>query len=696
MLRRFNDSSLKQKLITIMLLTSSIVLLITSLAYITHEVLTFRRVIRQELQGLADIIANNAASALVFNDQTAATETLKGVSANQRIQSVLILNHAGTVFAEYGSPERKDVDREAGGRGGSAFWEWQKGEEVTQTITVEGREVGTVVIESNMKGLREKLDVFFIVGGLVMLMAVLIAYLVSARLQGLISEPIMRLVQTMKRVSLEKNFHLRTEKSSNDEVGTLIEGFNEMLEEIAGRDELLRQRHDHLQQLAHFDNLTRLPNRVLFYDRLTQALLQAARLEQNVAILFVDLDHFKDINDTLGHRIGDLLLMEVAKRLQEIVRACDTVARMGGDEFTLCLQNMEDPDNATLVAQKIVTNLARPYLIEGEEIFVTASVGITLFPADGLSVDELLKNADTAMYHVKDNGKNMFQFYSQEMNARACKRLTLQNSLRHALERNEFRLYYQPKIDIASRKLTGMEALLRWAHPEKGLIGPDNFIPLAEETGLIVPIGEWVLQSACLQINSWEAQGYPPLRIAVNISPVQFKREDFAESIHRILEETGVNPHFLELELTEGALMQEVESSVEILNRFREIGIHISIDDFGTGYSSLSYLKRFPIDKLKIDRSFIFNLTENRDDNAIVTAIIAMAHSLDLKIIAEGVETEDQLAFLIKQGCQEMQGYLYSRPLPPEEIVGLMSGLLPATMPQLLAGETSSRWVFAD
>ncbi|PKN13306.1 MAG: GGDEF domain-containing protein [Deltaproteobacteria bacterium HGW-Deltaproteobacteria-4] len=677
MLISFNDSALKHKLISIMLLTSSIVLLITSLSFFTHELLTYRKVMRQELLGIADIISNNTASALIFNDQNAAQLTLQGLTGNPRILKAQILSPEGKVFAEYGSSGLKTNLLSMSPAGKKAFWDWHSPEEVIQKITVDGREVGTVVIQSNSAGLREKLDLFLVVAAISMLVSGLIAYVVSTRLQGLISEPIMRLVQTMKRVSQEKNYQLRTKKNSNDEIGTLIDGFNEMLEEIAERDELLRQRHDHLQQLAHFDSLTRLPNRVLFYDRISQALLQAARLKQKVAILFVDLDHFKDINDTLGHRIGDLLLIEVASRLQEIVRACDTVARMGGDEFTLCLQNMEHPDNAGLVAQKIVNSLARPYTIEGEDIFVSASVGITLFPVDGVSVDELLKNADTAMYHVKDHGKNMFQFFSQEMNDKTCSRLALHNSLRYALERNEFLLYYQPKFDIASRQPTGMEALLRWNNPEKGIIVPDKFIPLAEETGLIVPIGEWVLRTVCEQINSWQAQGNPPLRVSINISPVQFRRDDFAESILRILEETGVNPNLLELELTESALMQNTASTVAILHKCRNLGMHISIDDFGTGYSSLSYLKRFPIDTLKIDRSFIFNLTENRDDNAIVTAIIAMAHSLNLKIIAEGVETEGQLAFLVEQGCEEMQGYLYSRPLPAKEIDKLFATLMP-------------------
>ena len=326
---------------------------------------------------------------------------------------------------------------------------------------------------------------------------------------------------------------------------------------------------------------------------------------------------------------------------------------------------MKDSRNAGLVAKKIVESLSQPYLVEGREIFITASVGITMFPDDGTTVDELLRNADTAMYHAKDSGKDMFKFFTQEMNVSVRDRLTLQNSLRRALERDEFILYYQPKMDIASRQVTSVEALLRWLHPQEGMILPGRFIPQAEETGLIIPIGEWVLRTACQQIKEWQAKGHPSIRIAVNVSASQFKRQNFAETVIGILEETGISPVFLELELTESAIMQNIDSSVEILNSLKAMGIQISIDDFGTGYSSLSYLRRFPIDYIKIDRSFIVNFTSNSDDRAIVTAIIAMARSLGLKIIAEGVETEEQLAILSELGCHEMQGYLYSKPLPP-------------------------------
>jgi len=676
----FYNTSLKKKLMTIILLTSGVVLCLTSAAFIINEMATFRRTISEELLSLADIIGNNSSAAIMFNDKKAAQETLNSISANPRVLAARIVTKDGELFVEYLAPGAdrsrlkigaEEAPAEAAGDAG-ALWGLSKEVRIWKRIVVDGTHIGTVVIQPNMQGHIKKLNLFFAIAALVLLAAFLIAYFMSMKLQSLISVPIMRLAETMKKVSEEKDYSLRTEKTSKDEIGSLIDGFNEMLTEVEERDEALRQHQDHLQRLAHFDDLTGLPNRALYCDRLSQALFQADRATQKVAVMFVDLDCFKDINDTSGHRVGDLLLKDVAARLQTIVRVSDTVARMGGDEFTILLPNLEDPEKASLVAQKILQNISEVYQVEGNDIYITASAGITIFPDDGKTVDDLLKNADTAMYHAKNNGRNVFQFFSREMNVKMMNRLDLQNNLRHALERNEFVLYYQPRINIADRCITSMEALIRWPHPEKGMIMPDRFIPLAEETGLIVPIGEWVIRAACLQIRKWQTQGNPLFPVAVNVSAYQFRRKNFTETVTEILEETGVSPALLEIELTESAIMKDVDSVIKVLKELNSLGIIISIDDFGTGYSSLSQLKRFPIDSLKIDRSFIANATTNADDRAIVIAIISMAHSLGLNIIAEGVETEMQLALLSAQGCQEMQGYLFSKPLPPDLLTQLL------------------------
>lgn len=422
-----------------------------------------------------------------------------------------------------------------------------------------------------------------------------------------------------------------------------------------------------LRQLAHFDSLTDLPNRVQFIERLEEAMAEADRNERLVGVAFLDLDRFKYINDSLGHEKGDNLLREVAMRLSEAVRRGDTVARLSGDEFALVLADMGHVDDAIHVAQKILGVFHQPFRVAGHDLFVTASMGITLYPFDDRGAHELLRNADVAMYRAKESGKNNFQFYVAEMTAKAAERLTLENDLRSALERGEFSLNYQPIADCQSGKIVGMEALLRWKHPERGMISPALFIPLAEETGYIISIGEWVLRSACEQCRRWQKMGFPSLYVAVNLSSRQFHQKDLTASVHRVLQETGLNPTHLGLEITEGLIMQQAEASINTLRELVAMGIRISIDDFGTGYSSLSYLKRFPIDVLKIDQSFVRDIPKDEDDAAIASTIITMARSLGLKVVAEGVETLDQLKFMRQHRCDAMQGCYLSKPLPPEQ-----------------------------
>ena len=433
-----------------------------------------------------------------------------------------------------------------------------------------------------------------------------------------------------------------------------------------------KQAEERIRHLAHYDELTGLANRNMFSECLNHALAQARRNDKPLAILFIDLDRFKNINDTLGHEAGDRVLKEVAERLLGCLRASDTVGRLGGDEFVVLLEELPQPLHVAAVAQKILAAVAKPYMLEAQEFHLTASIGISTYPADSDNMQSLLKNADIAMYRAKEQGKNNYQYYSAQMYVHSLERLELDSDLRRALERKEFLLHYQPRIDIVSGRITGMEALVRWQHPTKGLIPPMQFIPLAEETGLIVPIGEWVLKTACARNKSWQEQGLPPLRIAVNLSARQFAHENLLQDVSRVLDETGLNPAALEFEITESMVMHNPEHAVNLLTRLKAMGIHLAIDDFGTGYSSLSYLKRFPLDSVKIDRSFIRDLPRDADDAAITRAIIAMAHSLRLEVIAEGVETEEQLHFLRDHGCDEMQGYYFSEPVPEHEFVRLV------------------------
>lgn len=436
-----------------------------------------------------------------------------------------------------------------------------------------------------------------------------------------------------------------------------------------------KEAEERIQWLAHFDVLTGLPNRVLFTDRINIAISMAQRTHTWLAILFLDLDHFKNINDTLGHRIGDELLIEVAKRLKSVVRDEDTVSRQGGDEFILVLPDT-DANGAAHVANKLLAAVAQVCRIDGHELIVTPSIGITIYPDDGEDFGVLSQRADVAMYRAKHEGRNKYCFYTPEMQARSARDLQLENALRRALERDQFQLLYQPQISLEDGRVVGAEALLRWHHPELGLISPAEFIPVAEDTGLILPIGEWVLRTAVSQLKAWMDAGLAPMVIAVNLSAVQFRHHNLPELVTHILDETKLPPQYLELELTEGVAMDDPLGAIAVMNDLHERGVRMSIDDFGTGYSSLSYLKRFQIYKLKIDQSFVRNITEDPEDKAIVSAIISLANSLGMQTIAEGVETEGQLAFLREKGCNEVQGYYFSEPLGVEPFEKFVRGVI--------------------
>ena len=446
-----------------------------------------------------------------------------------------------------------------------------------------------------------------------------------------------------------------------------ITHFVAVTEDISER----KQTEQTIRHLAFHDPLTGLPNRRLFNDRLHQATISRQRRDSTFALMLLDLDRFKTVNDTLGHDVGDALLKTVGSRLSSTLRQGDTLARMGGDEFAVLVLNIAQPEDTAHIAEKLLDVLKQPFHLYGHELYVTTSIGITLFPDDAGEADALIKNADIALYRAKDCGRNNFQFFTADMNASMMHRLQLESSMRWAIERGEFMLHYQPQVDIVTGRIHGTEALIRWHHPELGMVSPARFIPLAEETGMIVEIGEWILRTACAQAKAWESAGVP-MRVAVNLSARQFHQGDLAETIDKILTELDLSPSMLELELTEGILMEDTAQTAATLDRLHRMGMPISIDDFGTGYSSLSYLKRLPIQVLKIDQSFVRDIGTDADDRAIVTAVIALAHSMKLKVVAEGVETREQLAFLREYACDVMQGYLFSRPVPGDEVLALL------------------------
>lgn len=429
-----------------------------------------------------------------------------------------------------------------------------------------------------------------------------------------------------------------------------------------------------IEHLAYHDALTGLPNRPLFIDRLIVSLAQATRTNQRVAVFFLDLDRFKDINDSLGHSTGDQLLKEVAERVRGCVREGDSVARMGGDEFTLLIPHLDSIDDAAKIAQKIIETLKIPFSINERELFVTTSIGISIFPNDGTDPETLIRNADTAMYRAKDQGRDNYQLYAPAMNARALERLALENMLRKAVTQNELVLHYQPLVAVESRAIIGLEALIRWNHPELGLLAPAHFIGAAEVSGLIIPIGEWVLRTACKQVKAWHRKLDYRITVSVNLSARQFQAPDLVKQIRGALDESGLEPSCLELEITESNAMQNAENTMYTLRELKALGVRIAMDDFGTGYSSLNYLKRFPIDTLKLDQSFVREVVTDPIDAAIVSAVITMSHSMNLTVVAEGVETEAQFEFLRAQGCDKIQGYLYSRPLAADALEPYLIG----------------------
>jgi diguanylate cyclase (GGDEF)-like protein len=496
------------------------------------------------------------------------------------------------------------------------------------------------------------------------------AFLLYGVLHRMLLRPLFRLHAASKQIS-RGDFSVNITIASRDELGDFGRSFNNMVCSL--RDQMERLRY-----LTHHDALTGLPNRTLLYDRLKQALAHAGRADGKVALVSLDLDRFKLINDTLGHPFGDQLLQSIAERLRTVVSEGDTVARIGDDEFTLLLTNIPFAEDAARVARRVLDALSRPFLLKDHKIFlvdyrVTASIGITIHPLDGDEADILIQNANTAMVRAKEKGTDQYHFYTPEMNTAAFERFTLENGLLHALERGDFFLLYQPRFDLKSRSILGVEALIRWNHPGVGEVAPSKFIPLAEEIGLISQIGEWVLRTACVQSVSWQKEGIPPIRMAVNISPRQLQEKSFVETVKRVLEETGLGADQLEFEITETVMVQSMDHAIATLSELKRTGIHISMDDFGTGYSSLTYLKRLPVDALKMDQSFLIDAADGHCGMAITVAVMRLARRLKLRVIAEGVETETQLEFLRFHQCDEVQGYLLSPPLSVQAVTALLT-----------------------
>ena len=541
-----------------------------------------------------------------------------------------------------------------------------------------GAHVATVVVGFPASRVAEELrDMLKLDAGAGAIVLAVGIVLLLAALTAFVTRPLARVIAAVQRIGASgEDLSVRVPGPGAGEIGVLIDRFNHMLDQVESQAELKQQ----IRTLAYFDGLTGLPNRVRFHSDLERLLRQAERDGNILAVVFLDLDGFKNINDTLGHAIGDKLLKAVAERLSVSIRGSDTIARgaddasmarFGGDEFTLVLTGLARPEDATPAAQRFIALLGEPFTVDDHELFVSASLGIATYPADGRDAETLLRSADAAMYHAKDSGRNNYQFYSEELNRAAVERMDLERDLRVAVERGELQLHYQPLIDVSTHSMYGVEALLRWRSARRGLVPPSVFIPVAEQSGLIGRIGEWVLREACRQTRAWQQAGVGSFVVSVNVSGMQFKDRGFVTTVQSALSSSGLDPRLLVIEATETIVLENRESTLEMLRALRQLGVSVALDDFGTGYSSLAYLKRFPLDTLKIDRSFVSEVDAHADDVAIVRAIVALATTLGFDVVAEGVETKAQADRLLALGCTRMQGYLFSRPVPADEIAGL-------------------------
>lgn len=666
--------SIKNKLKAVIVLTSLAVLLVLFLVFVVNQRNFLRSSLLQEMDVLSRNIANNCAASVIFGDRPTAGETLESLQANPQVTAGIIYDTEGKVFSSYYKQQTSNspmvyppallLDS------GHLFS--GRHLDIVQAIGHGREHLGIFHLRANLDKIEKTLMRYIAFGFLGLGGAFVLAWLLADRLQGVISKPIEQLAAAMRAVSKERNYRRRVKMNRQDELGSLIEDFNEMLSQIEIRDQELRSKQNRLDYLAHHDTLTNLPNRLLFHDRLYHAITRARRMQGKLALFFLDLDRFKNINDSLGHEAGDQLLQEVAKRLTSIMRKSDTLARLGGDEFVIALEQNTESHEIITVAQKVLDTLSATYHINAQELYITVSIGISLFPDNGLTAETLMKNADAAMYRAKAKGRNNYQFFTNDMNQLAKEALFLENNLRKAIDNSELTLYYQPQVEIDSGRIIGTEALVRWHHPELGIIPPNKFIPMAEETGLIIPLGKWVINAACLQNRQWQEAGLSPGKIAVNISPRQFRQSDLVKTVAHALADSGLKAKWLELEITENVLVDDLIPTIAVMEDLNAMGVSLSIDDFGTGYSSLNYLHRFPLSKLKIDQSFVQSIGEPMGKHAIVEAVIALARALDLEVIAEGIENQAHIIFLKKHGCRYGQGYYFSKPLPPKDFEQLM------------------------
>jgi diguanylate cyclase (GGDEF)-like protein len=613
------------------------------------------------LTSLADIVGQNSAAALVFDDQAAAGEVLQALRAETSVVSACLYRSSGRLFAQYG---RLDGLRDCPARMQDESGNNPGFVRVRRTIAHQGDLTGTLFLQSDLHEIEQRWRHLLGVAAWLLLVALLVGGVAGSLLQRRISGPVQSLAAAMQQVTDGHDFSARVEPSGCDEIARLGGGFNSMLRELERQAAEKKAFAAQLQYQALNDDLTGLPNRRLLADRLSHALAVAERQQLQVALVYIDLDGFKLVNDSLGHAIGDLLLRQVAQRLQSRVRESETLARLGGDEFAVVISGEHAGKVAARVSAALLEALTPPFLVEDHEIAISASIGISLFPENGATPLLLLQQADSAMYAAKKMGKSRLVYFSRELGASVRERLDLETQLRTALTNGEIVVWYQPEFDVASRRLIRFEALARWRHPVLGMISPAKFIPVAEETGLIVPLGRLVMEVACREAMRWQFIGQKAVQVAVNVSSLQLVRDNFVEEVSAILEKTGLSPRLLQIELTESVMLSGAQGAAVTMHRLADLGIGLAIDDFGTGYSCLSYLPQLPFDALKIDRSFVSELGTRPETEALVQSLVMLAQKLGMRVIAEGIETERQMERIAEMGTNEVQGYLLGKPSP--------------------------------
>ena len=640
----------------------------------------------------AKMVGSNSTAALVFDDAEGARDILQAFSESKDVQVAVIYDNNNRALARYikqqsnaasGSHDTLEsldnvIDIEKPNE--DIDFMLAKHINIIHNIEFDNETIGKLFIKADVSHLYDEIIQYLFFTSSMALVGLGLASILLLKLRQSITWPLQKLTSLMDSVTENNDYSIRAENDSSDEIGILSRGFNKMLKHIQINDEKLAHElaerykaEEHLDKLAYYDVVTDLPNRHFFHQKLVQVIEQAINKKSIMALVFLDLDNFKIVNDTLGHNTGDLLLKQASSRLSSVVRQSDHICRIGGDEFAIIIENIKQIDDAAVVTTKCIESLSKPFVFDGKNFFIGVSIGISICPDDAITANDLLVNADMAMYEAKLNGKNNYQYYDRKMNVAHSKKYQLESDLRHAIEQDQLELHYQPQVDAQSGMLSGVEALMRWDHPEKGMIEPDVFIPVAEESGLILKLGEWLLNTACTHAKQIDSSALKGIRVAVNISAKQMLEKSFIDIVLTALKRSGASPSLLEFELTESILMDDGEILHSNVNQLKQLGISVVIDDFGAGFSSMGYLKSFPINMLKIDKSFISGLPDSSEDAAITQAVIAMSHSLNIKVIAEGVEHKSQVDLLRNYTCDYIQGYYYAKPMPFDDLFKLES-----------------------